>query len=465
MALPSGYSKIDYIEATGTQYINTGFKPNGNSRIVMDCEPTNLSSTFCFFCARTEINASDTTANVALYLGRKYRKDFYGESQSTTAAYTAGTRFTIDSNKNEVAFGADYTLTFTASSKVSPMPLILMASAVPGDTDGTFKSLSNYAKMKLYGAKIYDNGTLVRDFIPCKNASGTLGLWDNVNSVFYANAGTGTFSTGTKHKTLIDGAGYEIKSGRVLIVGTGYDIKKGRTLIGGTGYDISFGTPVGELAVGTDVYMYERGIRRAFRVVHQGNPDPSIYDESCNDTWLFQVYGTIAAKWGANNDYKGSNLHTSLNSTFLSSLDADVQKIIKQVKIPFYDGTYLNGSVKNLANGLSTKIFAPSAREVGFLGTSYTVPDDGAKLDYFLSGGGAEAKSRRRFDSAPAGNTWALRSLDEDNTISVASVPILDVQDLQGISYSACMDNFVFHALFIIPQSAIVDDNFNIIPA
>ena len=50
--------------------------------------------------------------------------------------------------------------------------------------------------MKLYYCKIWDNGSLVRNFIPCKNTSGTLGLYDAVNNVFYTNAGTGTFTAG-----------------------------------------------------------------------------------------------------------------------------------------------------------------------------------------------------------------------------------------------------------------------------
>ena len=62
------------------------------------------------------------------------------------------------------------------------------------------------------------------------------------------------------HKTLINGTSYDIKSGRTLIGGTGYDIKKGRTLIGGTGYDIKFATSVGELEVGTSVYMNVNGV-------------------------------------------------------------------------------------------------------------------------------------------------------------------------------------------------------------
>ena len=61
-----------------------------------------------------------------------------------------------------------------------------------------WSSGSSFSKLsgRVYGFKIYKNGTLVRDFIPCKNASGAVGLWDRVHSVFYANAGTGAFIAG-----------------------------------------------------------------------------------------------------------------------------------------------------------------------------------------------------------------------------------------------------------------------------
>ena len=49
---------------------------------------------------------------------------------------------------------------------------------------------------KIYSCQIYDNGSLVRDYVPCINNDGTIGLWDDVNSVFYGNAGTGSFTAG-----------------------------------------------------------------------------------------------------------------------------------------------------------------------------------------------------------------------------------------------------------------------------
>ena len=53
---------------------------------------------------------------------------------------------------------------------------------------------------KVYSCQIYDNGTLVRNFIPCQTTSGDIGLWDDANSVFYGNAGTGTFTAGPVSK-------------------------------------------------------------------------------------------------------------------------------------------------------------------------------------------------------------------------------------------------------------------------
>ena len=274
MALPSGYTKLDYIESSGTQYINTGFKPNQNTRCVMDIE--NLSSAqAAFFGARANQNAASFTYfSLTATTGRS---DYGSSKQSMSFTNTVG-RYTVDQNKN-VCTANGVTATGTANTFQLTNNLYLMAV---NQADAAIQN----AKLKLYSAKIYDNGTLVRDFIPCKNTTGALGLWDNVNSKFYANAGTGTFTTGSKHKTLIDGTGYEVKSGRVLIAGTGYDIKKGRTLIGGTGYDIKFATPIGELPAGTIVYMNVDGIRTPYIVVHQGNPDTSAYDTSCNGTWV-----------------------------------------------------------------------------------------------------------------------------------------------------------------------------------
>ena len=51
--LPVGYTELVYIQSTGTQYIDTGFAPNYNTRVVMDVNvQTPASATLAVFGVR-----------------------------------------------------------------------------------------------------------------------------------------------------------------------------------------------------------------------------------------------------------------------------------------------------------------------------------------------------------------------------------------------------------------------------
>lgn len=192
--LPAGYTQVEYIQSSGTQYINTGFSPDGNSRIVMDCEPVSQSATYAFFCARVESSGSDPYTNTLFYVNNQYRRDYYGSNQLTTSVESVGKRIIVDCDKGSAKIGS-YTLTFTASSTQTTMPWILLASAVPSGSGLT--SINNFASMKLYACHIYDNGALVRDYVPCINDGGIVGLYDLIGGTFYGNAGTGVFVAGS----------------------------------------------------------------------------------------------------------------------------------------------------------------------------------------------------------------------------------------------------------------------------
>lgn len=234
MSLPSGYTRLEYIESTGTQYIDTGFKPNNNTRVVMDITPVSVDGTH-FFGSRSSNAASDYF--LFLCTGGHYRDDYAADKLVTTIIPSG--RVIIDKNKNSITIGGT-TYTHTAASFTGAYPIALLASNTGGST-------AYFTKAKLYSCRIYSNGTIVRDFIPCKNASGAVGMWDDANSRFYANAGSGAFTAGPaylgNHKALVNGTVYEVKGGKCLVNGTAYSIKKGRTLIGGTGYDITFKPP------------------------------------------------------------------------------------------------------------------------------------------------------------------------------------------------------------------------------
>ena len=233
MSLPNGYTRLEYIESTGVQYIDTGFKPNNNTRVVIDVQYTGAGTTSqWFFGVRDSTNLK---FDLCIYNSKTKVYDGY-IAQNTTYTIT-NARHTYDKNKNITSIDGIKVHTFTEGTISLTRSMYLFALNNAGTT-------IRPAPSKLYSCQIYDNGTLVRDFIPARNASGIVGLWDNVNSVFYANAGTGTFTAGPAylgtHKTLVNGTAYEVTGGKCLVNGVAYSVKKGLALVDGTETEIKF---------------------------------------------------------------------------------------------------------------------------------------------------------------------------------------------------------------------------------
>ena len=190
VSLPSGYRRLNYIKSTGTQYIDTNFTPTYSSHVVMDVECTATVSSFtAFFGFRNAASPTDSQAfNAAVTNATTLRSDYYGTNKTATVS-TILARTTIDKNRN-IMTGYGVTITNTESTNVSSGSLILLAMR-------TVASGINYGiTANLYSCQIYDNDVLVRDFVPCENSVGEIGLYDVVNNQFYGNSGTGAFGNG-----------------------------------------------------------------------------------------------------------------------------------------------------------------------------------------------------------------------------------------------------------------------------
>lgn len=180
--LPKGYTELAYIEATGTQYINTGFNPNQDTRVVCDVlfqVPAEYSSNYLFGC-RTSSSQNKFAIN-----GYNGRYESHYNNNTLYLQDSLSIRFVLDKNKNvTVSNGETYTQTY--ANFTCPGSLYLFAMNNNG-------SVYSNASARLYACQIYDNGTLVRDFVPCVSDAYGIGLYDMVNGKFYANAGSGTF--------------------------------------------------------------------------------------------------------------------------------------------------------------------------------------------------------------------------------------------------------------------------------
>lgn len=184
--LPKGYLRLSYIQSSGTQYFDTGYEPNQNTRVVMDVEILNASTT-PIFGAR---GASNANAYAAWAFSQTKMRTDYGSGVLEQTVSNAFERMTIDKKKNVCSFGSTLAKNAEATFQ-TPCSLLLLGLNNNGTADS--KKLS----AKFYSCKIYSNDVIIRDFIPVKNDEDVVGLYDFVERKFYKNAGTGAFEIKT----------------------------------------------------------------------------------------------------------------------------------------------------------------------------------------------------------------------------------------------------------------------------
>ena len=213
--LPSAYQEVQYIESTGTQYINTGVVnsstiyiehiasfANVNASVLSGSE---YSSSYRF---KWGLNGTNT-----LYIG-------YGSNNRNTTVSNISIdnyfTFKIGKGIQEIVGVCSYADT-EALGRYSTQPIHLMARREYGGNSKT----DCMGNQRTKSCKIYDNNVLIRDFVPCYRKSDNVpGLYDTVNNVFYTNAGSGTFLMGnevSKRDININPAIFNLKSPRGYI--------------------------------------------------------------------------------------------------------------------------------------------------------------------------------------------------------------------------------------------------------
>lgn len=210
---------------------------------------------------------------------------------------------------------------------------------------------------------------------------------------------------------------------------------------------------LGTKAVGSIVKIKVNGASKDFIVVQQGNPNTSTYDSSCAGTWLLMKDIYTTSTFGNNNSYKDSSIHTYLNGTFYNLIDSNIRAAIKQVKIPYQNGTGSGGSLATGANGLSTKVFLLSGYEVGWTTSDdINFPKDGIRLAYFGSGSGGNSK-RVAYNGSSAA-IWWLRSpyTSNDNGVWYVSTDGSCYVNWYNSSYGV-------RPAFILPSTLVVSDD------
>lgn len=175
--------ELEYIQSTGTQYIDTKFKPNQDTRVVAKIILPVEGETNYAFGGRTEFKSNDFSFGVSAS-GGCYMHNYGTVCEYFSTAANTSESFVIDCNKT-VGTIKNYTTTHSASTFTSPVSMALFGV----NNNGTI----SYGKSTAFFYQIYDNDTLVRDYIPVLDLNGIPCLYDKVNDEFYYNAGTGSF--------------------------------------------------------------------------------------------------------------------------------------------------------------------------------------------------------------------------------------------------------------------------------
>lgn len=179
---------VEYLQSSGTQYIDTGFTPNQDTKVVLDYQiSTDLATGFPLFGSRVSASSRG-------FSYQRYSSNVMGGQYGNNITYSSIepdlNRHIVIRDKNKIYL--DGTQIVSQSTATFTCPGNLYLNAMNNDGTATIQNCS----VKYYSMSIYDNGTLVLDYIPCKDENNVGFMFDKVSHTAYLNAGTGDFIVG-----------------------------------------------------------------------------------------------------------------------------------------------------------------------------------------------------------------------------------------------------------------------------
>lgn len=193
--LPDGYTQLEYIESTGTQYIDTGINPDRTSRFelnfIQTTHNTSIMGAYSNNNNRVQAFRGGVSGTDSSFFEFRTFSDTSHRDYDSNILYSSDTKFNVVfdiKNLKGIVNGDVVNLTDMEGGDISSSVWLFCANNA-----GSIATASN---SKLYSYEHYKNDNLIQKLIPCKNSSNVIGMYDLVNGVFYTNQGTGTFTAG-----------------------------------------------------------------------------------------------------------------------------------------------------------------------------------------------------------------------------------------------------------------------------
>ncbi len=209
VTLPEGYAQLDWIESSGTQYIDTQYVPKRTTQVTAFFKPRARNENWAAFFSSLNDDSSQNAVSLRYSndtdkINGLFCNASYGEA-TTGGTYRDAEVAAAIRDGVMIIDGARTGITTSADPYQGSLILF-------GERNGT--EIRRKQAMRLYALMIAENGTVVHDYVPCRRDSdGTRGLYDllatDATCAFLPNNGTGVF-TGPDVATYakLDGEGY-----------------------------------------------------------------------------------------------------------------------------------------------------------------------------------------------------------------------------------------------------------------
>ena len=210
-ALPSGYTQIEYVESAGTQYIDTGVTVSTETRVDMGYQYV------------SNVDGSDGGDMIAgVRQGSAGSTRFYPASLQGggTVRHVMGDTTLLDNYspfvRSDVIFNDSNHDVYVNGSLLGTLSTFTTGNKTMWLFSANSEATTHwFSASRIWYCKIYEAGVLVRDFVPCKNSDGTIGMYDMVHGRFYTNSGSGTFIAGSTYK--VGNVARKVKGGWVEV--------------------------------------------------------------------------------------------------------------------------------------------------------------------------------------------------------------------------------------------------------
>ena len=192
--LPNEYQQVEYIEGTGTQYLEIDYIASNITNSKGTYQITNMTSALMLFGSRKDGNSNGYALNWgASTTPATYFNTYYsGGTAGLTKTQLSDGISTFEKKGRELYINAELIHTHAeVSAFTTPYKMIVFGC----NSGGT---ISYFAKAKIFNLQFYDNDELKVDLIPCyRKSDNEIGMYDTITGTFYINKGTGTFAKGS----------------------------------------------------------------------------------------------------------------------------------------------------------------------------------------------------------------------------------------------------------------------------